>query len=464
MIKIGDFSKLAHVTIKTLHHYGDLGLLKPMHIDRYTGYRYYSLEQLPHLNRILALKDLGFSLDQVAQLVNENLSVAEMRGMLRMKQIELAEKLELEQARLAQVEGRLIQLEMHGQPPAFEVALKQVDAQTVLAARAVAANDVAIPPARESLQALLHHNLQRARLKPSGPWFVIKDDLPYTEANREVALAVPISLRSSQRAGDWQSSESPVRLEEMSSVDCMASVIHAGDDVTINQAYAGLFAWAQANAFQIGGPCREVYLPETGISATLAAETHSGFIEVQCPVDRVRIPLSLSTQAIDQKENKMEHKFVTKPSMTVIGLSYIGKNDEQGPSFNHGIADMWGEFNTRYVEIKNLVERNALGACFSSPERAAEGEFEYVACYAVKAGTEVPDGMVMRQIPDYKYAIFTHKGKTINLGETYQYIYETWLPQSGVELHEDKFDMEVYDQRFIPDSDESEFDILVAVK
>jgi DNA-binding transcriptional MerR regulator len=57
MIKIGDFSKLAHVTVKTLHHYGELGLLPPAHIDRYTGYRYYSLEQLPRLNRILALKE-----------------------------------------------------------------------------------------------------------------------------------------------------------------------------------------------------------------------------------------------------------------------------------------------------------------------------------------------------------------------------------------------------------------------
>ena len=74
MIKIGDFSKLAHISIKTLHHYGDLGLLKPAHIDRYTGYRYYNLEQLGQLNRILALKELGFSLEQVAQLMHEDLS------------------------------------------------------------------------------------------------------------------------------------------------------------------------------------------------------------------------------------------------------------------------------------------------------------------------------------------------------------------------------------------------------
>ena len=90
MIKIGDFSKLAHVSIKTLHHYDDLGLLKPRHIDRYSGYRYYEIEQLSQLNRILALKDLGFSLEQVAQLLHEEVSTAEMRGMLRLKKMELA--------------------------------------------------------------------------------------------------------------------------------------------------------------------------------------------------------------------------------------------------------------------------------------------------------------------------------------------------------------------------------------
>ena len=83
MIKIGDFSKLAHITVKTLHHYGDLGLLKPAHVDRYNGYRYYTLDQLGRVNRILALKDLGFSLEQVGQLLAEDLSIEEMRGMLR---------------------------------------------------------------------------------------------------------------------------------------------------------------------------------------------------------------------------------------------------------------------------------------------------------------------------------------------------------------------------------------------
>ena len=68
MLKIGEFSKLAQVSIKTLRYYAELGLLTPGWVDRYTGYRYYTLQQLPRLNRILTLKELGFPLEQTLNL------------------------------------------------------------------------------------------------------------------------------------------------------------------------------------------------------------------------------------------------------------------------------------------------------------------------------------------------------------------------------------------------------------
>src|SRR6476469_784158 len=89
VFKIGDFAKLSRVTVRTLRYYEEVGLLEPGEIDRWTGYRYYSADQLPRLNRILALKDLGFSLDQIVKLLDDNLSAAELRGILKMKQVEL---------------------------------------------------------------------------------------------------------------------------------------------------------------------------------------------------------------------------------------------------------------------------------------------------------------------------------------------------------------------------------------
>ena len=71
MLKIGDFSSLSQVSIKTLRYYDERGLLSPAHVDPQTGYRYYSASQLSRLHRILALKDLGFSLEQIAMCLEE---------------------------------------------------------------------------------------------------------------------------------------------------------------------------------------------------------------------------------------------------------------------------------------------------------------------------------------------------------------------------------------------------------
>ena len=73
MLRIGDFSRLARVTIKTLHHYDEAGLLRPAHVDAQTGYRYYTATQLETLRRILLLKDLGFTLEEIRELLRAEL-------------------------------------------------------------------------------------------------------------------------------------------------------------------------------------------------------------------------------------------------------------------------------------------------------------------------------------------------------------------------------------------------------
>ena len=103
MLKIGDFSKLAHVTVKTLRHYAEMSLLKPIWIDRFTGYRYYALDQLPRLNRILALEDMGFSLEQIRELLDEEMTPIRLRNLFNEKQEELQRRLAAEKIRLDRV-------------------------------------------------------------------------------------------------------------------------------------------------------------------------------------------------------------------------------------------------------------------------------------------------------------------------------------------------------------------------
>jgi len=85
MFQIGEFSKIARVSPRQLRHYEALRLFAPKHIDPITGYRYYSARQLPRLNRIIVLKELGLSLDQVGRLLEKDISPGEIHGMLMMK-------------------------------------------------------------------------------------------------------------------------------------------------------------------------------------------------------------------------------------------------------------------------------------------------------------------------------------------------------------------------------------------
>jgi DNA-binding transcriptional MerR regulator len=85
MLKIRDFARLAEVLMTTLRYYDDIGLLKPIHIDPETGYRFYTMDQLPHLHRILALKELGLELTQIVEILDEGVSPEAFQGMLRFR-------------------------------------------------------------------------------------------------------------------------------------------------------------------------------------------------------------------------------------------------------------------------------------------------------------------------------------------------------------------------------------------
>jgi DNA-binding transcriptional MerR regulator len=107
MLKIGEFARIGQVSIATLRHYDQCGLLKPNELDPDTGYRYYSFDQLARLNRILALKELGFPLEQIAHLLEEHLSLEQLRGMFTLKQAQTQQLIDIEQSRLTRIAARL---------------------------------------------------------------------------------------------------------------------------------------------------------------------------------------------------------------------------------------------------------------------------------------------------------------------------------------------------------------------
>src|SRR5262249_49752517 len=115
MFRIGEFSKIAQVSGRLLRYYDQIGLLKPVRVDPETGYRYYSVSQLPELNRILALKELGLTLDQIARLLAGHISGDEIRGMLVMKKAQIEQTLREEMTRIRYIESRISQIDQEGE-------------------------------------------------------------------------------------------------------------------------------------------------------------------------------------------------------------------------------------------------------------------------------------------------------------------------------------------------------------
>jgi predicted transcriptional regulator YdeE/DNA-binding transcriptional MerR regulator len=430
MLKIGDFSKLAQVSIKTLRHYGKLGLLRPAWVDRFTSYRYYALDQLPRLNRILALKDLGFSLEQIGQLLRDDLSAAELRAMLKVRRAELEQHIQAEQARLARIEARLRQIEQEGVLPQYEVVFKSARPQRVVGIRDVV-------PGYHGLERLfgeLGDYLQTQSVPPEAaqPRLAVYYDAEYHEGGLDVEAAAPAPgpLPGTPR----------VLVHQLPGVETLACVVHSGPREDLGGAYSALAAWIEANGYRVSGPNRDVYLQGPAKCVT----------EVQFPVQKKPRSIFMTQR---KEKTEMEPKIVTQPAFTVVGMLYHGKNQ------NDEIAQMWQEFNPRMEEIKHVVNsRVCYGVCGDLEE---DDTFKYVAGFEVSSTADVPEGMVSWQVPEQKYAVFPCTLPTIH--QAYEHAFQTWLPQSGYQRAQGP-DFELYGEDFEPQVQDSNMHIYIPIE
>ena len=254
MFKIGEFSNLCRIPVSALRFYADLGLLDPAHIDAMTGYRCYSADQLPRLNRILALKDLGLSLEQIKQALDDDLTLAEMRGMLRLKQAEIEQHVLDEQARLQRVATRLHQIEQEGKMPEQEVVLKQVEGQRVLSIRETVPTPAHVGTLlNESFGAMMSRAIQ-----PSAPPIAIFHDNEFKPENMDVEIALPVGAAVKDNVPLDHGRALTIR--DMPAIQ-MASIIHKGDyGEAMTPTYDAIAYWIERNGYKIVGPSREVYL------------------------------------------------------------------------------------------------------------------------------------------------------------------------------------------------------------
>lgn len=443
MLKIGDFSRAAHVTVKALRHYGRMGLLRPAWVDRFSGYRYYSFDQLPRLNRILALKELGFTLEQIAGLLDRELGTDELRSILDQKRVEVEERLLAEQARLVQVETRLEQIEQEGGLSDTIVVIKNVPELPVVSARQVIADARQVAQWLDQTRRGLLADLRKAGLRPTGQWVNITHNPEFTERRIDLQVAVLVDLAA--YTGKVAISK---LVTVLPAAPQMACVVHTEPARGLATANAALYAWIQANGYHQTAPVREVCHADP-----VDDEAGCELIELQMPVERSSFPTFQSTQDSCDKEQPMEPKFVTKPAFMLVGMKYFGKNQHQE------IKAMWGKFSPHIDALAEKPIKATYGWCGEMQE---DGSFEYIAAVETSRIENLPDWAVVQMVPENTYAVFPHQGSLESLRDTYNYIYQTWLPQSGYTSL--SYDMEVYTDEFKDFSPELVFYIYIPVK
>jgi DNA-binding transcriptional MerR regulator len=276
VFRIGEFAQIAQVSVRLLRYYEEIGLIAPSHTDARTGYRHYSAAQLPKLNRILALKALGFSLEQIAKALDDEVSAHELRGMLALRKAQSELALDEERMRLRQIESRLIQIETEGELKDYDVITKSVAARPFLSARVQCEGmEEAIMRLRNVVKAGVMHIKA-----PPREQFVVVSHSGFEDDRLDLEIGFTLTRPSNRYLDIGEGLK--LMPGELPAVEHMATLVRAGPNYQAHLSFGALGVWMETNGFEITGPCREVFLdipfrdPGTEVSV----------MEIQFPIQK----------------------------------------------------------------------------------------------------------------------------------------------------------------------------------
>jgi DNA-binding transcriptional MerR regulator len=273
MLGIGDFARHGRVSVRMLRHYDAIGLLRPAYVDQVTGYRSYDAGQLSQLNRIVALKGLGFTLQQVRFILDDEVSVEELRGMLRLRQAELQSQIATDTARLAQVEARLRIIEREGEMPADDVQIKRIPgirvAELTATATAASFEPESIAPVIGPLYDELRTRLDRAGLTTAGPGVDYYEDSPDGDGVL-VNAAIPVDADPGE--------DHDFVIVDLPEIEQAATIMHRGAMDDVMPTIQALARWIHANGYRSVGYNRELYIE-------LGENRDAWVTELQEPID-----------------------------------------------------------------------------------------------------------------------------------------------------------------------------------
>lgn len=262
MFSIGEFARHGRVSVRMLRHYDTIGLLRPACVDPVSGYRFYQASQLAELNRVIALKELGFTLQQVQSILAEKVSAAELRGMLKLRRAEIQAVLEAETTRLARVEARLLTIEDEARAPADGVVIKRLEPVRVgeLTAEAASWEPEAITPVIQPLYGALWQRMASAEICAAGPAVAYYEDAPAGEGAIVVHAAVPVDAGPGADGGGGPGRDPGFAIVDLPAVERAAIIIHHGSMDDVMATGQALARWIDANGYRSAGYSREVTL------------------------------------------------------------------------------------------------------------------------------------------------------------------------------------------------------------
>lgn len=273
MYTIGEFARMAQVSRRQLRHWDEIGLLQPAKVDPKTGYRYYSATQLTTLNRVVALKELGLSLDQIQRFINDDVSVDEMQGMLLLRKAELEQQVLAEMRRIRVIESRLKHIREQGQH-VRDVVVKQLPSRKYIGVRTTSLDwesmlqkwNVVTPVLTDTtgdqygnFMGILHCD------GTATDYFVM-----------EVGRILKTDTHPPLKTRDGQ----PLVVREIPPY-VMATYVQKGTPYEMHIGFSAIGEWAEMNDYAFAGPMHGVILNSTHLQ-----DTTDLLVEVQFPIQK----------------------------------------------------------------------------------------------------------------------------------------------------------------------------------
>lgn len=265
MLSIGAFAQIGQVTHRMLRHWDTAGLLVPVHVDEFTGYRSYDPSQLERLHRIVALRHLGFGLDDIALILEQGIDAERIAVLLRVRQAEVEEEHRVAANRLIDVERRLHLIEKEKRMSPIEIIEKPLPAVRL------AAHTASVPQAEVG--------------DAVGPLFASIENVLGDECG---ALSTPIAqYRLTEdgmeiTAGYAYNGDRRADFEfvDLPAVEVAICGVHLGAMDGIRESWDAVHSEILARGYVPNGPCRELYV-------RAVSEDQSDWVtELQQPVAR----------------------------------------------------------------------------------------------------------------------------------------------------------------------------------